>query len=199
MRLSLLLSASLAGHGMAVKMSDRFTVSSSCSETSADAVMTETIDMVNTAINAIDTLLAAKMSLSSRSGNAQVASLMRAAKNAFGVAEPGTFTFSLSSQDSAQLTTAQCTVPTDIDIKLWEVADWHEANYKTLLAALQDGTDMSPEQNYLYCDSTILKWATVSDPKLIHRLWSGRPQPYTQRLQIASDLNDPSLEHSFLS
>jgi len=101
----------------------------------------EAIAMASNAVSSIDTLLSAGVSLNTMSGNAQVASLMKAANSAFGVATPGRFTFSLSSADRTQLTTAQ-------------------SNYKTLYASLSKGTSMTSSQNYLFCDSSTLIWTT---------------------------------------
>ncbi len=101
----------IVGYSFALQMSDRFTVSSTCNSAVVDTLLLETIDLANNAIASIDTLLAAKVALNARLGSSQVAALMRAANTAWGVAEPTAFTFSLSTADRLQLTTAQSKTP----------------------------------------------------------------------------------------
>ncbi|KAF7895871.1 hypothetical protein EAF00_005886 [Botryotinia globosa] len=136
-----LLTTSLIGQAMAVSMSSRFTVSSTCSTSKVDDMLTETIDMVDTAIQGIDTLLNAGVKLNPNVASAAIKSLTKAATTAWGVTEPKWWSYSLSAADTAQLKAAQ-------------------ANYQKLYSALNSGTGMTASENTLFCDDSTLKWTT---------------------------------------
>jgi len=109
MRRSLfLISASLAGNALAQKMSDRFTVSSTCSGKDVDSVLTEALDMANVASKAIDSLL--NSNINPTFGNKAVKPLVQAAHDVWGVSLPTIASLgSFSSADQQQLKAAQST------------------------------------------------------------------------------------------
>lgn len=72
----------LIGQTMAVSMSSRFTVSSTCSTSKVDDMLTETIGMVDTAIEGIDTLLTAGARLNPNVTSNAIKSLTKAATTA---------------------------------------------------------------------------------------------------------------------
>jgi hypothetical protein len=104
----LILSAGLAGQALAQTMAERFTVDSTCSNNNIDidAMLTETINMVDNAISAIDILLGASSSTTSAASKQQQAAIALAANMAFAVTPP-TFWFGISSGDKARLEKAQ--------------------------------------------------------------------------------------------
>ncbi|KAM3079710.1 hypothetical protein ACMFMG_006121 [Clarireedia jacksonii] len=136
-----LLTASLFGQALAVSMSSRFTVSSTCSTSKVNDMLDETIDMVKVAIAGIDTLLNAGIRVKPTFATAEINSLMNAARFVWGIQSPGTWATSLSTADTDQLKQAQ-------------------ANYQKLYAALNSGTGMNPSENTLFCDDSTLKWTT---------------------------------------
>lgn len=97
----------LIGQTMAVSMSSRFTVSSTCSTSKVDDMLTETIGMVDTAIEGIDTLLTAGARLNPNVTSNAIKSLTKAATTAWGVSEPKWWSYYLSVADTAQLKLAQ--------------------------------------------------------------------------------------------
>jgi len=100
-----LLSAALAGNAFSQKMSDRFTLSSTCDSTKMDSVLSETLDMVDAALKALNTLLTAN--INPKLSNDATENLILAAQRTWGVAQPTWLTFRWSSADKTQLTTAQ--------------------------------------------------------------------------------------------
>lgn len=102
-----LLTAGLFGQALAVSMSSRFTVSSTCSTSKVNDMLDETIDMVKVAIAGIDTLLNAGIKVNPALATAEIKALMKAANNVWGVTAPGMFTRSLSAADTNQLKQAQ--------------------------------------------------------------------------------------------
>lgn len=105
--LSYLLISGLIGQTMAVSMSSRFSVSSTCSTSKVDDMLTETIDMVDTAMKRIDTLLTAGVRLNPNVTYNAIKSLTKVATTAWGVSEPKWWSYSLSAADTAQLKLAQ--------------------------------------------------------------------------------------------
>ncbi|RAL58593.1 hypothetical protein DID88_003953 [Monilinia fructigena] len=136
-----ILTTGLIGQAMAVSMSSRFTVSSTCSTSKVDAMLEETIDMVDTAIKGIDTLLNAGVKLNPNVASNAIKSLTKAATTAWGVSEPKWWSYALNAADAAQLKAAQ-------------------ANYQKLYAALNSGTGMTASESTLFCDDSTLTWTT---------------------------------------
>ncbi|ESZ89767.1 hypothetical protein SBOR_9850 [Sclerotinia borealis F-4128] len=136
-----LLTTGLIGQAMAVNMSSRFTVSSTCSTSKVNDMLTETIDMVNNAIQGIDTLLNAGVKFNPNVASNAIKSLTKAATTAWGVSEPKWWSSSLSAADTTQLKAAQ-------------------SNYQRLYAALNSGKGMTASENTLFCDDSTLKWTT---------------------------------------
>ncbi|PQE30587.1 hypothetical protein CJF32_00009866 [Rutstroemia sp. NJR-2017a WRK4] len=151
-----LLTAGLFGQALAVSMSSRFTVSSTCSTSKVNDMLDETIDMVKVAIAGIDTLLNAGIRVKPTFATAEISALMNAARFVWGVQSPGTWATSLSADDTNQLKQAQ---------GFWYIirqdyTDMNAANYQKLYAALNSGTGMNPSENTLFCDDSTLKLTT---------------------------------------
>jgi hypothetical protein len=121
----------------AQSLSQRFTVSDTCSSNDVDGMIKETINMADAAIKAID-----ELSKSSYSFGGPRKAYFAAAYTAFGVTIPKLSVFALGTEDVQHLSTAK-------------------DNFQLVKDALAAGKGISPDQNYFFCDSSELKWQEV--------------------------------------
>lgn len=96
------LSAGLTSYVFGVKMSDRYTISSTCDTTKMDALLTESISMVDNAITALD-----KLQGSILFANTELVNIIEAGVTAWGITPPGMFTRSFGAAEKARLKKAQ--------------------------------------------------------------------------------------------